>query len=244
MYWLVDEPREKNLYAWNRNYVDTVKYLKLCRQVPGIKTTITMMSENQNGKDYTGMLQHMDLLQTHPAAKSRKLQQLALERGRPVLQFFNAGKNVNRYPFGFHLWARRAAGIWQWHFHYWVDAANPLMNITGWNWGVSNVVFLTPEGPVPTLWYELAREGVDDYRYLALLERLITKTGKGRPEAKRAAARARGRLEEMRASFPEVVPMKLSVGVDGLAYDDPILNRLPELREEVAAMIESLLSLE
>lgn len=236
MYWLVDEPREKKPNSWNRNLEKTIKYLKLAKQVEGVRTTITMMGTEQDGVDYTPMLGHMDILQTHPAAKSQGLQALALKRGKPVLKFFNAGKNINRYAPGFHTWHRRSHGLFQWHYHYWGEVANPLQAITGYNWGVSNVVFLTPDGVVPTLWHELGREGVDDYRYIALLESLIAKAGDGNA----AATAASKRLEEMRAELPEVIPHELCVGVDGKAPYHEILQKLPAWREELAAMIENL----
>ena len=78
--------------------------------------------------------------------------------------------------FGFFLWRTGAAGAAQWTYYH---NATPACNYT---WPAAD----PSQGHVPTLRWEMAREGAKDRRYLATLEaRLAGKTGPAADEAKK-----------------------------------------------------------
>ena len=189
--WVVDEPREQALNAWNRNLRDTMRYLELYRQVPGVKTTVTPMGDANFGVDYTPMVPLMDVIQTHPWPGSARLMELARKAGRPTLHLYNAGSD--RLSYGLYLWKVQAVGRWQWHYE-WPDTG--YLPFKGFHWAV---VYPSPEGPVPTMPYEQVAMGITDYKYLELLGGVM------------ARARARGAdvssaqklLAEMAAGLPD-----------------------------------------
>jgi hypothetical protein len=76
--------------------------------------------------------------------------------------------------YGFFLWKSRAAGAAQWVYYH---AGTPPNNYT---WPAEDPA----QGHVPTLRWEMAREGAKDLRYLATLEKLLA--GKTGPAAEAA----------------------------------------------------------
>ncbi len=91
--------------------------------------------------------------------------------------FYNIGQN--RLTFGFYLWRTEAKGQVQWHYQ--LPAVDPYFDLDGRE---SDYCASYPslEGPINTVWFELAKAGIDDYRYLITLERMI-----GDPETPAAA---------------------------------------------------------
>ena len=82
--------------------------------------------------------------------------------------FVNSGKD--RFSFGFFLWRMSKYGVRgkvQWFY-----------NLGGKGNEGASVVRLRGAEIVPTVMYEQTREGIDDLKYLAKLERLIVKAGK------------------------------------------------------------------
>jgi len=222
----VDEPRETLLNPWNRNLADTIKYLKLIAQVPGARSTVTPMADVQNGVDYLPMLDYLDIVQTHPWERSARMIARARKPGKPILWLYNAG--IDRLSFGFAVWRLEAKGRWQWHYqwHFFpFDPFNP-------GWGV---VYASPEGPLPTVGYEWAREGIDDYRYLFTLAEEMKAAG---PERRDLVARARRLLEEIRREVPPWPTEGLETGEEvGEAYGGPLNAKLDGWRRALADLI-------
>ena len=119
---------------------------------------------------------------------------------------------LDRFHYGLYTWRAGAKGFFMWHYtateivkdekrHWpWMDEMGVFHN-TGDVWPM--YAALSPMGPVPTIYWEAVREGVDDYRYLLTLSKLIERARDGRDEgAKRLADEALGVVEAMMAKIP------------------------------------------
>lgn len=84
--------------------------------------------------------------------------------------FYNIGQD--RFSFGFYLWRTKAKGRLQWHYQ--LPAVDPYFDLDGRESDYC-ASYPSPAGPINTVGFELAREGIDDYRYMITLENLIEK---------------------------------------------------------------------
>lgn len=181
----VDEPREERINPWNRDLEGTLYYLRLIEEVGGWESTVTTMRDVQNGVSYRPILQAEDVVQPHPSPHNKRSVAYARESGKP-LWYFNGG-GFRRYDFGFYIWSQKPQGYWQWHFDFRGMSFNPF-----WDEHTGYVVYPSPEGPVPTVRYERASQGIYDYRYALTLEDYIVRGRRsGKPAAKEAARKAR-----------------------------------------------------
>ncbi|MFO7898409.1 MAG: hypothetical protein R6V58_05050, partial [Planctomycetota bacterium] len=229
IFWPVDEPREQALNPWNRNFRDTMRYLKLYGEVPGVRTTITPMGDTNHGVDYTPMVAEMDVIQTHPWPASRKMIERARRPGKPELWLYNAG--VDRLSYGFYVWKAQALGRWQWHYQWGDTSYNPFL---GYHWAVA---WPAPDGVVSSVGYEQVAMGIVDYKYVELLEGRIAKAKK----AGAAVGAATRLLARIRRSIPEWPAKGMGDGTDvGEAYTGGINARLGRWRHRVAVEIVSL----
>jgi hypothetical protein len=218
--YVVDEPREQALNSWNRNFEDTKRYLELHRAA-GLRTMVTLAGDSSFGKSYLPLLDRLDVVSTHPTGNSRGIIE-ATRSGKPQLWLYNAG--MNRFTFGFLPWADDAAGRWEWHYQWWTQAYNPFAHTDENAWSAGcGAVMPSPDGPVTTVAYENVRAGIDDYRYLFLLERLI------RERSGKTAEEARRFLEGIRTKIPRVT--------DNGETDDATLD---EWRAKIARFIVAL----
>ena len=221
--WPVDEPRERLINPWNRDFAGTVGHLKLLNELPDAKSTVTVMADKQSGVDYVPMVQHMDIVQTKGDDASAGIVAACRAQRKPMW-IFNAG--YGRASWGFLLWAMPAQGRWQWHYQWW-DKPVPY---SPFNSGVSGMSYPAPEGPRPTVQYELLREGIDDYRYLKRLEAAI--------EAARAAGRdtapAAKLLDSIRAQLPKYAPQADEFN---RILDDRLGDAMPRRRRDIARQI-------
>ena len=218
--YVVDEPREQALNPWNRNFEDTRRYLKLHRAA-GLRTMVTLTSDSSFGKSYLPLLKLLDIVSVHPTENSRGILD-ATREGRSELWLYNAG--MNRFTFGFLPWAAGATGRWEWHYEWWTQAYDPFSRVdeTAWSTGCG-AVMPSPDGPVPTVAYENVRAGIDDYRYVFLLQRLI-RQGKGKK-----ADEVERFLEEIRGRIPRFL--------DGATVEEATLDAW---REKIAGFIVAL----
>jgi hypothetical protein len=218
--YVVDEPREQALNPWNRNLEDTKQYLELHRAA-GLQTMVTLAGDNSFGKSYLPLLGLLDVVSTHPTESSRRILD-ATRGGKPQLWLYNAG--MNRFTFGFLPWAVGATGRWEWHYEWWTQAYSPFARVdeNAWSTGCG-AVMPSPDGPVTTVAYEKVRAGIDDYRYLFRLERLIREgSGKTTQEARRF-------LENIREKIPRFT--------DESSVEDTTLD---EWRAKIAGFIVAL----
>jgi hypothetical protein len=169
-FYLVDEPQESGIQPWNRNFADSMQYCDLANQVPGATSTITVMSDSGGGVDYTPFADALDIMQTHPWPNSEGVILGAFSQGKPNW-FYNTGGDL-RMVYGFYQYKYGGGGgAWEWHYD-WLDGDmfdtfpySPFNN----HW---RYVYPSPDGPVPTLNFELASLGITDYRYVSTLGRM------------------------------------------------------------------------
>ncbi|HWI57100.1 MAG TPA: hypothetical protein VNZ22_07725, partial [Bacillota bacterium] len=98
------------------------------------------------------------------------------------------GYTRDRYFFGFYGWKTGASEILQWVYHFGEPWKDPLRGNHGY-------VMPAADGPLPSLPWESLRAGIDDYRYLDLLWRLITAAKAGPKTAPAAQAGERAASE-------------------------------------------------
>lgn len=246
--YLVDEPRETGIQSWNRNLADTLSYCELANQVsPPVTSTVTVMGDSHSGVDYTPIADEIDVIQTHPWAQSAGLIAAGETQGKPIW-FYNiwdhdmwdqARWGDLRFAYGFYQY-RIGDGAWQWHFD-WLDGDmwdpspySPFNN----HW---HYTYPSPDGPVPTLKYEYASQGITDYRYAATLHRLadVARTS-GDPTLEAWAEDADALLAALLADVPEY-PVGMEdhfAGVaEGASYLADLEAALETYREQIAALI-------
>jgi hypothetical protein len=226
--YLVDEPRERDVQDWNRNRVDSIKYLKLAREVPGTKTTITLMGDRDYfGDDYTPMLPLMDVAMTHAWDGSRQIFLLAnkekIAKGIP----YNNG--WSRYVWGFYVWKADSCGNWQWVYSW--ENSNAWLPLFMPNEPSAALAY--PGGYAPTIKYEWVREGINDYRYLKTLELAIAAS----PESA-AAKSAKEFLKNLKKFLPQYPETGLKSGADaGSTSPGKLSEYCPAWREQIAEFI-------
>ena len=185
--WLSDEVHENPARSWNLDHDDALAFGRIVRKESGgaIRTTLTLMSDGSRGKDYSDLVAACDVTQTHFWDKSRRLIETA-DRGGHTLWGYNCGNS--RYSWGFQVYRNKAGGRWQWHWYTRSDFPYNPMARAGYY-----VTMYTPNGHFPSPWLVQAREGIDDYRYLRLLETTLKAGGpaKGRKLAREALRDAR-----------------------------------------------------
>jgi len=212
---IYDEPRESLLNSWNRTFDQTVAYIKLCRQVPGLLISVNPMGDSSDKKDYTPFADMVDILNTHAWPGSKGLIERTKKAGK-TLWVYNNGQA--RLPWGFGVWRVGAKGEWEWTYSGagGPDCYSPILTGGYENEGESNTgrfpVYRFPDRIVPTPRYEWCREGVDDYKYLYTLLRR-------HKQARDPAVDAL--LREMAAVFPEYPAMGLTTGAEAGASGDP-----------------------
>jgi len=218
--YVVDEPREQALNDWNRNFTDTKRYLELHRAA-GLQTMVTLTGDNSFGKSYLPLLELLDVVSAHPERASQGILD-ATRNGAPTLWLYNAG--MDRFTYGFYPWAFGAKGRWEWHYEWWAQAYDPFARTSesAWSTGIG-AVMPSPDGPLPTVAYEKVRAGIDDYRYLWMLQRLVAIN----PQKGAEAARF---LEELRGEIPRF-PQE-AAGIDDATMD--------AWREKIAGFIAAL----
>lgn len=122
---------------------------------------------------------------------------------------------VQRYFAGMHTWALKLRGNWIWAYHH---------EHHRHAWFAPN-----SQEPMPVTGWEARREGVDDYRYLQMLEDAIA----AQPQAA-LAMEAAAWLNELRTRCKLILPLDVRDGTP-LTYDE-----YDEIRTRIAGYIERL----
>ncbi|MBI3829636.1 MAG: hypothetical protein HY291_08975 [Planctomycetes bacterium] len=189
-----DEPRETELNAWNRNRRDSIKYLKLAREVPNLTTMVTLMGDKDGfNRPYTPLISLMDVVSTHSWPGSDDTIFLGAVERIADLWLYNNG--FTRFTHGYYLWKSRALGHWQWVYSW--ECCNAHIPVFFSN--DTSAAYSFPGGYLNTLKFEQMREGIDDHRYLELLEDKLAAAPKDDP----AAAEARKFLKILEAFLPQ-----------------------------------------
>lgn len=80
-----------------------------------------------------------------------------------------------RYMWGFYVWRMNLNGMSAWTFQNAMNASgDPFTDLDG-HGGDVMVALPDPQCPIPTPFWEAVREGIDDYRYIYFLTKLIEK---------------------------------------------------------------------
>lgn len=130
-----------------------------------------------------------------------------------------------RFIYGLYGFKTGIQGYNPWHHANW--RGNPFNEMDHFYSG-GRFVLPGPDGPLPTIAYEGAREGIDDMRYIYTLERAIARTDK--PDAAREAAALLVEIRKTVPSFREWVMRYAHTGRSGSKMiDDPDLRELWDL---------------
>ena len=249
--WVVDEPRESP-NPWNRNLDDTIEYLKLCAKVKGAIRMVTPMGDRNSGKDYTPLLDYLEIVATHPGSNSAKMIQRAMTDPKLELWIYNAGQD--RASNGFYLWRVGATGKHEWHYNMFTaektkggymgsDIHNPFI---GYEYtGATVPAPLNYKGGV--LFREgmlTMSQGAYDYRYLYTLEREIAQCKQAGKKAAEVAEAERF-LEALKAAIPVLPDVKNLVKEEDLALvggglEGGWAQQLEAWRKKVADLIVKL----
>jgi hypothetical protein len=184
LHYVVDEPGGAN----PKNLEPAQHYLKLLKkELPQLKTFVTIGGGLKQGYDEIGMLSpYLDVTCTNYATKDVIDR---LEKLHSDFWIYN-GSSLNiepikeRFFFGWYAWKIGAKGIGQWTYAW---AGNPFSSVfrdDRQDYGLE-----TKGGYLPTVGLEMIREGIDDYRYLYTLSKLIQHGLKSRDEILNQKAR-------------------------------------------------------
>lgn len=106
---------------------------------------------------------------------------------------------VNRDRWGVYTWKAGCGGCFHWVYTWWLEP-----NLPSWSFPY---VVPAPDGPLPTLSWEAAREGIDDVKYLTTLSRLIERArASGNKDTVAAADEAQQYIETVMAPVPASLP--------------------------------------
>ena len=242
-----DEPREAP-NPWNRNLADSIAYGDLMREA-GVVSFITPMGDTESGKDYTALVDHVDIISTHAWKGSAGLIARTRDKGK-TLWLYNTG--MDRFSWGFYNWRARSEGRWEWHFCWPDDSARG--GYPGREWynpftGVHGFAPYAPPADHPggmlfQSKYLDVMEGVNDYAYLVTLDEAVRAAG-GDPKRADAATEAKAFLAALDRAIPELPGAKglLNEGdgaLVGMGVDDDARLQAPHWRETMAGLLKKL----
>jgi hypothetical protein len=245
---IVDEPRETP-NPWNRNLADTITYGDLLHQVPGLRTFVDPIADVGDGKDYTALVDHADIISVHAWKASSRLIRKTHDR-RKTLWLYNTG--MDRFSWGFYNWRVRSAGRWEWHFCWPEDQAvggypgrewyNPFTSQHGF---ASAAPCEAYRGGMlyQSRFLEVA-EGITDYTYLYTLSVALQarKTAGNNPKGVQAAETFLAGLQRTIPEFPQIQGLShesdgalVGAGIEGAAS-----RQVVEWRREIAELLRIL----
>lgn len=245
----VDEPRERRINSWNRNFDDTVAYCDMMREA-GLKVCVNPMRDTDHyvNKDYLPFIDHVDVLSTHAWEQSKKFMRQTLEK-KKVLWLFNCGKD--RYSWGFYNWRAGSNGRWEWHFCWPRNRAeggypgrewqNPFTGLHGL---ASAAPYTTRKGGIlyQSAFLDIA-DGITDYAYIYTLEEALKKPYA--TQKAKTAGEAKAFLTALKRAMPEFPKVKgLGPGADGSAVgmgiEDEAKTHVDAWRRTIAGYLKEL----
>jgi hypothetical protein len=248
---VVDEPREKGVNPWNRNFDDTVAYIKLLRQAGKMTLAEDPMRDKDTGtrKDYTEFIDYVEVMSTHAWAESTELIRKTLEK-KKILWIYNTG--MDRFSWGFYNWRIRTQGRWEWHFcfpeeetwEYYVGLEwySPLNRLAGF---ACLAPFTECKGAMLyTSRFLTAMEGINDYAYLYTLEQAIQKA-RGKGAGGKTVEEAEAFLADLGKKIPEFPKVRgLATGSSGAAVgqgaEDSAVRMTETWRKQIAGYLKEL----
>ena len=146
---------------------------------------------------YTHFFGTLDSPQPIPGGRSAEALQQLLRTRKEVWYYWQCqveDPRVNRLFFGFLLMKSKATGAMP-YVYYKATWADPYDDWLTGGERTGGMIYPSREGPINTLQWEAAREGIDDARYVTTLENLIRKAQAGERHT-RAAANAQRVLDK------------------------------------------------
>jgi hypothetical protein len=128
--------------------------------------------------------------------------------------FVNTGKG--RFPFGFYFWKMTKYGVRgkvEWFYN---------LESTGGTQG--SMVTLSGAEAIPTVYYEQSREGIDDLKYVCMLEKLVAdakKSGKAKAQAQQAETFLKKLEDSIIPNWTAYSQGGMKWPVDGMEEVDP-----------------------
>jgi len=168
LHYIVDEPGGAN----PKNLEPAQHYLKLLKkELPTLKTFVTIGGGMKQGYDEVSMLSpYLDVTCTNYVTKEviDRLDTLHSEFWIYNGSSLNLEPIKERFFYGWYAWKIGAKGIGQWTYA-WTDS--PFTS--DFRDERQDYALETKRGYLPTVGLEMIREGIDDYRYLYTLSKLI-----------------------------------------------------------------------
>ena len=158
------------------------------------------------------------------------------------------GTYFSRFMFGYFVWANGIKGMLPWTYP--LTPKRFPRNLGNRGEGPLNVTddFLGPDGkPVPTIQWELSREGIDDAKYLVTIERLAQRAREsGAPESLRVADEAERFLSGIKRSIKRNAHHYVfedDETFEPTPVDDWNAAKFDALHEQAVAILKKLLEL-
>ena len=158
------------------------------------------------------------------------------------------GTYFSRFMFGYFVWANGIKGMLPWTYP--LTPKRFPRNLGNRGEGPLNVSddFLGPDGkPVPTIQWELSREGIDDAKYLVTIERLAQRAREsGAPESLRVADEAERFLSGIKRSIKRNAHHYVfedDETFEPTPVDDWNAAKFDALHEQAVAILKKLLEL-
>lgn len=167
-HYIVDEPGGAN----PKNLEPTQHYLSLFKKnFPELKTFVTIGGGMKQGYDEIGMLSpYLDVTATNYVTKDviNRLGKLGSSFWVYNGSSLNAEPIKERFFYGWYSWKVGARGVGQWTYAW---TGRPYAKIFRDN--RHDYAMQTNDGFIPTVGWELIREGIDDYKYINTISKLI-----------------------------------------------------------------------
>lgn len=242
---IVDEPREKYINPWNRNFDDTMKYISLTRESGNWRVAMNPMGDIDHyvNKDYTPLIDACDVMSTHAWPQAQKIMTQTPQKGK-TLWLYNCG--MDRLTWGFYNWKVQSHGRWEWHFAFPEEDSfreyksaewyNPFTNNNGY--GPPAPYSKYPGGMLYQSVFLQVAEGINDARYLYTLEKAIAKKNGNDPTVQKAKALL-DTIRQQIPDYPKVEGLGTGAGV-GAVKSDQALALTETWRTQIAELLKVL----
>jgi hypothetical protein len=205
------------------------------------------MYDVTHGKDYTGLVDHLDVYSSHAWKKSGKSFQLAREKGKTIW-LYNSG--MDRYTWGFYNWRFKSQGRMEWAF-YSADETSEF-GYPGEDWynPFSGMGGFAPSAPYAKFKgghlfqsnYSEVAMGITDYAYIYTLTETLRTMDVNKSRTAKEAAEFLASLERAMPEFPEI--KGLASADDGprvgMGANDEARNHVDEWRVKIAGYLKEL----
>jgi hypothetical protein len=244
---VIDEPREVP-NPWNRRRDETIRYADWVKEA-GFTNFVTFIADFNGNKDYTPIVDHIDIVSVHAWDASKKL--IAKARAqKKTLWFYNTG--MDRLSWGFYNWAMDSKGRWEWHFCA-PDAGGvdghpntlewytPFTSLAGY---ANHAPYFDPAFPggmtFKSVFFQV-EEGITDYAYIYTLEKAIEAAAADPAKAK-PVEEAKTFLAAVKKAIPEYPGIRNMANADsgalvGAGFDTPVAHMTDLWRGRIAELL-------